>query len=111
MATSLIEDQKVILYALIDEAKLIASTGDPNATPTIRIEGGLPRLPGTSVIMPDDPPYQPGFQDPANPIDQAPGEASAPKPNGHDPDPAAAQAPPADPATTDVPTDPGEPSL
>jgi hypothetical protein len=83
-ADSLIADQRVILNALIDEAKLLASAGDPNATPTIRIEGGLPRLPGTSVIMPSDPPYEPGFQDPG----------AIPKANGHgEPDPNSPQEP------------------
>jgi hypothetical protein len=52
-ANSLIEDQKVILYALIDEAKLLAQTGI-GPEPLIRIEGGLPRLPGTFITMPGD---------------------------------------------------------
>jgi hypothetical protein len=40
-ADSLINDQKVILYALIDEAKLLAVQGGGPET-TIKIEGGLP---------------------------------------------------------------------
>jgi hypothetical protein len=50
-ADSLIADQKVILYALIDEAKLLAAQGGAPEQ-VIRIEGGLPELPGTEVIMP-----------------------------------------------------------
>jgi hypothetical protein len=53
-ATSLIEDQKVILYALIDEAKLLAAAGG-SPEQTIYIEGGLPPLPGTEIIMPPTP--------------------------------------------------------
>jgi hypothetical protein len=51
-ADNLIADQRVILSALIDEAKLIATTGDPNRDQVIRIEGGLPPLPGTNITMP-----------------------------------------------------------
>jgi hypothetical protein len=48
---SLISDQRVILDALIDQAKLLtAQGGSPNQT--IRIEGGLPPLVGTDIIMP-----------------------------------------------------------
>jgi hypothetical protein len=50
-ADSLINDQRVILNALIDEAKLIAAQG-PTSEMTIRIEGGLPTLPGTNIAMP-----------------------------------------------------------
>jgi hypothetical protein len=50
-ATSLIEDQKVILYALIDEAKLLTVQGGAPEQ-TIFIEGGLPALPGTNITMP-----------------------------------------------------------
>ena len=50
-ADSLIADQKVILNALIDEAKVLAAQGgSPNQS--IRIEGGLPPLVGTNIIMP-----------------------------------------------------------
>jgi hypothetical protein len=62
-ADNLINDMKIILYALLDENKLIASTGDSNREQVIRIEGGLPLLPGTNVIMPN---------------------TMAPKSNGHD---------------------------
>jgi hypothetical protein len=78
-ADSLINDQKVILYALIDEAKLLAAQGG-SPEQTIHIEGGLPRLPGTSVIMPSDPPYEPGFQDPG--MELTPAKANG----GHYPD-------------------------
>jgi hypothetical protein len=51
-ADSLISDQKVILYALIDEAKLLAAQGGPPEQ-IIRIEGGMPRAPGhEGIIMP-----------------------------------------------------------
>jgi hypothetical protein len=50
-ADSLIADQRVILNALIDEAKLLAA-GQGQDEQVIRIEGGLPLLPGTNVIMP-----------------------------------------------------------
>lgn len=71
-ADSLINDNRVILDALIDEAKLIAAQGDPTRQQTIRIEGGLPPLLGTNIIMP--------------------------KSNGHDPDP---QTPDPDPVASD----------
>jgi hypothetical protein len=51
-ADSLINDQRIILNAMVDEAKLIAANADPNVQPVIRIEGGLPPIPGTDVIMP-----------------------------------------------------------
>jgi hypothetical protein len=73
---NLIADQTTLLNSMIDEAKLIAADGGDQPK-VIRIEGGLPRLPGTSITMPSDPPYQPGFQDPANPPDP-------PKANGSD---------------------------
>lgn len=69
-ADNLISDQKVILYALIDEAKLFVTQGG-SPEQTIRIEGGLPELPGTQVIMPGymngkdpNPDPQPPDQDP-----------------------------------------------
>lgn len=48
---SLINDNRVILNGLIDEAKLIAQ-GDTTREQSIRIEGGLPALPGTNIVMP-----------------------------------------------------------
>jgi len=50
-ADSLINDQRVILNALVDEAKLIAAQG-PTGDMTIHIEGGLPSLPETNIAMP-----------------------------------------------------------
>ena len=51
-ADSLISDQKVILYALIDEAKLLAAQGGAPEQ-VIRIEGGMPVAPGhEGIIMP-----------------------------------------------------------
>jgi hypothetical protein len=49
---SLINTQRVIGNNIIDEAKLLAANADPNIQPVIRIEGGLPPLPGSDVIMP-----------------------------------------------------------
>jgi hypothetical protein len=52
-ADSLINDQRVVLNAMVDEAKLIAANGDPNQPQVIKIEGGLPTLPGCdNLIMP-----------------------------------------------------------
>ena len=50
-ANSLIADNRAILDALVEEAKLIAAQGGPQEQ-TIKIESGLPELPGTNVIMP-----------------------------------------------------------
>lgn len=50
-ADSLIADHRVILDALVDEQKLLTAQGGPPEQ-VIRIEGGLPLLPGTDVIMP-----------------------------------------------------------
>ena len=50
-ADSLINDNRIILNGLIDEAKLLAAQGGPQEQ-TIRIEGGLPPLAGTDIIMP-----------------------------------------------------------
>jgi hypothetical protein len=81
-ATSLIEDQKVILYALIDEAKLItAQGGQPEQT--IYIEGGLPNLPGTEIIMP---PTRMNGKNAITP-DAPPGDAPDPEAQGQDPPP------------------------
>jgi hypothetical protein len=54
-AESLIDDQRALNNSLVDEAKLIAAN-QVNADHVIRIEGGLPQLPGTDIIMPDLPP-------------------------------------------------------
>jgi hypothetical protein len=51
-ADSLIADQRIILNALVDEAKLLAATGDPTQPQQIIITGGLPELPGTEIIQP-----------------------------------------------------------
>jgi hypothetical protein len=51
-ADSLIADQRVVLNAMVDEAKLIAAQGDPSKPQQIIITGGLPELPGTSITMP-----------------------------------------------------------
>jgi hypothetical protein len=51
-ADSLINDQRVVLNAMVDEAKLLAANGDPSQPQQIVITGGLPELPGTEVIMP-----------------------------------------------------------
>jgi hypothetical protein len=51
-ADSLINDQRMVLNAMVDEAKLLASAGDPNQEQRIIITGGLPELPGTNVTMP-----------------------------------------------------------
>ncbi len=51
-ADSLISDQRTVLNAMVDEAKLFSAQGG-SPEQTIRIEGGLPPLPGTDVIMPD----------------------------------------------------------
>jgi hypothetical protein len=53
-ADSLINDQRIILNALVDEAKLLAAQGDPTVPQKIIIEGGLPQLPGCeNLIMPE----------------------------------------------------------
>jgi hypothetical protein len=94
-ADSLINDQKVILYALIDEAKLLAAQGG-SPEQTIHIRGGMPTLPGTNIIMPhlngteslalidpndppitppdnvDEPPAIPPEQEPPHPSEQEP---------------------------------------
>jgi hypothetical protein len=51
-ADSLIADQRVVLNAMVDEAKLLAANGDPSQPQEVVITGGLPQLPGTEVIMP-----------------------------------------------------------
>jgi hypothetical protein len=53
-ADSLIADQRVVLNAMVDEAKLLAAQGDPNTPQQIIITGGLPQLPGNeNLIMPE----------------------------------------------------------
>jgi hypothetical protein len=47
---NLIADQRAMLGALVDEAKLAAGVGTGDQI--IRIEGGLPPLSGTEIIMP-----------------------------------------------------------
>jgi hypothetical protein len=49
-AESLIFDQRALLDSLVDEAKL--ATGVTTGDQIIRIEGGLPALPGSDIIMP-----------------------------------------------------------
>jgi len=51
-ADSLIADQRVVLNAMVDEAKLLAAQGATSGDQVIRIEGGLPPIPGCDVIMP-----------------------------------------------------------
>jgi hypothetical protein len=51
---SLKDTQQKYINTMIDEAKLIAAQGgDPNHEQVIRIEGGLPPLPGTNITMPE----------------------------------------------------------
>jgi hypothetical protein len=50
---SLKETQRVYINTMVDEAKLIAAQGgDPSKEQVIRVEGGLPELPGTNITMP-----------------------------------------------------------
>jgi hypothetical protein len=49
-AESLVHDQRALHDSLVDEANLIAADAS-TAPPVIRIEGGMPELPG-SIIMP-----------------------------------------------------------
>jgi hypothetical protein len=51
LGDNLIADQCRVRDGLIDDAKLIAAGGD-HGDQIIRIEGGLPALPGTNVTMP-----------------------------------------------------------
>jgi hypothetical protein len=48
---SLINDQRLLMDSLIDETKLLTAAGGAPEQ-TIYIEGGLPPLPGTEIIMP-----------------------------------------------------------
>jgi hypothetical protein len=52
-ADSLINDQRVVLNAMVDEAKLLAAQGDPSVPQQIVITGGLPAIPGTNITMPE----------------------------------------------------------
>jgi hypothetical protein len=72
-AESLIFDQRALNDSLVDEAKLLAA-GEANADHVIRIEGGLPTLPGTEIIMPVL-----GSAS-LDPTDASPGPLSAPTP-------------------------------
>jgi hypothetical protein len=49
----LVAEQRVIRDGLIEEAKLLVAQGGPREQ-TIRVEGGLPPLPGTNVDMRPD---------------------------------------------------------
>jgi hypothetical protein len=69
-ADSLIADQRYIADALLDEQKLLTAQGGPPQQ-IIKIEGGLPLLPGCAVIMPD------GTSTPGEPLHM----------NGHDAQP------------------------
>lgn len=57
-ADSLINDNRTIANALVDEAKILAAGEDPSRLPVIRVEGGLPRLLGCDIIMPGDLPAE-----------------------------------------------------
>jgi len=50
-ANDLANDQRIIGNNILDQQKLLAAQGGPQEQ-TIRIEGGLPKLPGTNIIMP-----------------------------------------------------------
>jgi hypothetical protein len=63
-AESLIIDQRALNDSLVDEAKLLAADA-ANGDQVIRIEGGMPPLPGTSIIMPDLS-HEPEILPPAN---------------------------------------------
>jgi hypothetical protein len=79
-AESLISDQRALNNSLVDEAKLLAADA-ANQDHVIRIEGGLPNLPGTNVIMPtfepmgklgpETPPAEPDVLAAESPADSA----------------------------------------
>lgn len=79
-ADSLINDQRVILDALVDEQKLLTVQGGPPQQ-TIRIEGGLPALPGTNITMPEHSPMNGHAVDGPPATDDPPG----PQPPNTDP--------------------------
>lgn len=63
--------------AVYVHARLAQITQDVTAGVTVRIEGGLPQLPGTNIIMPN-----------TDGISHGPQPSTPPaKGNGHDPDP------------------------
>jgi hypothetical protein len=76
-ADSLINDQRIILDALIDEQKLLTAQGGPPQQ-IIKIEGGLPALLGTNIIMPD------GTSTPGEPLSM---NGHGPQPSDQDPEP------------------------
>jgi hypothetical protein len=79
-AESLIFDQRALHDSLVDEAKLLAADA-ANGDRVIRIEGGLPNLPGTSIIMPDlnrEPEILPPADALAAPEDAAPVQPEEP---------------------------------
>jgi hypothetical protein len=82
---NLIQDQRVILNALVDEAKLLAAN-QANADHVIRIEGGLPDLPGTQIIMPSMDPVleSAGAIAPPAPIIRSSGSSEPATPSGAD---------------------------
>ena len=83
---AVMRDHRVPLSARMDAAAKVAVFEHPRLAQvsqdvtsgiTIKIEGGLPPLPGTNIIMPGETPNPPGFGDP-------PTLHRAPKPNGED---------------------------
>jgi hypothetical protein len=80
---AVMHDKRLPMAARIDAAskvsvyihpRLAQITQDVTAGVTIRIEGGLPQLPGTNIIMPEHTKHT------------VTAEASQSKGNGHDPD-------------------------
>jgi hypothetical protein len=76
-AESLIFDQRALNDSLVDEAKLLAA-GEANMEHVIRIEGGLPSLPGTEIIMPVLAPEQTVFPPAREDVISADVQADAP---------------------------------
>jgi hypothetical protein len=101
-ADRLVAEQRILRDGLIEEAKLLVAQGGPREQ-TIRVEGGLPPLPGTNVDMSSEliavvngaavregtilPPV-PVIPHPESPLAQKPGPPEAPaepaKPGGDD---------------------------
>ena len=77
-AESLIFDQRALHDSLVDEAKLIAAD-TANGDQVIRIEGGLPPLPGCEIIMPALA-AKPEVLPPLQPSAASPGPLAAPQP-------------------------------